>query len=468
MAREAGLIRRGVLWLLLLGPFFFLSYGLSNTYTAGRDDIGSLVFAWEHRMPLWPWTIIPYWSIDLLYGLSFLLPLTRREMDRHALALLTAQFISVACFLLWPLRFTFERPELSGLFGWLFDVLMGFDKPYNQAPSLHIALLVIIWTMFARHTHQRLWRWLVHGWMGLIGLSVLTTWQHHFIDVPTGALAGFVCLWLWPRQGALPWQAARLAHDPKRWRLALRYGLGGALLAIIAFKLGHAVLWLLWPAMSLLLVGMNYAVFGAGGFQKDEDGRLSIAATCLLAPYLMAAWANSRLWTWRHPQPDEVCEGVYLGRIPGRGEAPSFAGIIDLSAELPCPSAPRLSVASNDAFAGKPAPTQATRPPVGAGLPANRSPRHYHNLPTLDLVAPDSQLLRQAAKAIEDLRRHGPLLVCCALGYSRSASAVAAWLVLSGRCNDVDEAEALIRKTRPGVVLHPAHRLALQQLEARR
>ena len=451
MAREAGLVRRGVLWLLLLGPLFFLSYGLANSYTAGRDDIGSLVFDWERHMPLWPWTIIPYWSIDLLYGLSFLLPLTRREMDRHALALLTAQFISVGCFLLWPLRFTFERPELSGLFGWLFDVLMGFDKPYNQAPSLHIALLVIIWTMFARHTHQRLLRWLVHGWMGLIGLSVLTTWQHHFIDVPTGALAGFVCLWLWPWQGALPWQSARLAHDPKRWRLALRYGLGAMLLALIAFKVGQAALWLLWPAVSLLLVGMNYGVFGAGGFQKSANGRLSIAATCMLAPYLLAAWVNSRLWTWRHPQPDEVCDGVYLGRLPGRSDASSFAGIVDLCAELPGP------------FAGKPAPTQTV---VGAGLPANPSPHLYQNLPTLDLVAPDSQLLQQAAKAIEDLRQHGPLLVCCALGYSRSASAVAAWLVLSGRCSNVEQAEALIRQARPGVVLHPGHRLALQQLEA--
>ncbi len=339
MAREAGLIRRGVLWLLLLGPLFFLSYGLANNYTAGREDVGSLVFAWERHMPLWPWTIIPYWSIDLLYGLSFLLPHTRREMDRHALALLTAQLVSVACFLLWPLRFTFERPELSGLFGWLFDVLMGFDKPYNQAPSLHIALLVIIWTMFARHTQQPMWRWLVHGWMGLIGVSVLTTWQHHFIDLPTGALAGFVCLWLWPQQGPLPWQHARLARDPKRWRMALRYGLGAMLLTVLAFKLGHVSLWLLWPAVSLLLVALNYGLFGAGGFQKGADGRLSIAASVLLAPYLLAAWANSRLWTRRHPQADEVLDGVYLGRMPGHGEATAFAAVIDLCAELACTDA---------------------------------------------------------------------------------------------------------------------------------
>ena len=29
-ARETGLWKRGVLWLLLLGPLFFASYGLAN------------------------------------------------------------------------------------------------------------------------------------------------------------------------------------------------------------------------------------------------------------------------------------------------------------------------------------------------------------------------------------------------------------------------------------------------------
>nr|HDS0982129.1 phosphatase PAP2/dual specificity phosphatase family protein [Pseudomonas putida] len=443
-SREPGLIRRGVFWLLLLGPLFFLSYGLANNHTAGRSDVGSLVFGWERNMPLWPWTIIPYWSIDLLYGLSFLLPRTRREMDRHALALLTAQLISVSCFLLWPLRFTFERPELGGVFGWMFDVLMGFDQPFNQAPSLHIALLVIIWTMFARHVQHQPWRWLMHGWMALIGVSVLTTWQHHFVDVPTGALAGFVCVWLWPHRGLLPWQQVRLARDAKRWRLALFYAVGGLLCAVPAVALGGAWLWLIWPAVSLVLVALNYGVLGAGGFQKGADGRLSNAACWLLAPYLLGAWVNSRLWTWRHTQADEVCDGVYLGRIPGHGA--QFAAVVDLCAELPC-------------IVGRPAA------PTGSAS-AGQAAHGYACFPTLDLIAPESPLLHQAAVAIERLRSQGPVLVCCALGYSRSASAVAAWLVLTGRCSDARQAEALIRKARPGVVLHSAHRQAVQQLGA--
>ena len=431
VSREPGLIKRGVLWLLLLGPLFFLSYGLSNSFTAGRNDVGTLVFDWERHIPLWSWSIVPYWSIDLLYGLSFLLPRNRREMDLHALRLLSAQLICIACFLLWPLRFTFERPELAGAFGWLFDVLMGFDKPYNQAPSLHIALLVIIWAMFARHTRGAWLRGLMHAWMALIGLSVLTTWQHHFIDLPTGALAGFLCLWLWPREGELPLRLARLQSSQRRLGLALRYGLGAGLLAALAFTLKGFWLWLLWPGIALLMVALNYAVFGAAGFQKGADGNLSCAVRWLLAPYLAAAWINSRLWTRRHPQADEVCAGVWLGRLPARGEATAFSGIIDLCAELPM----------------TPDPGQ-----------------HYRSLPSLDLVVADAALCREAAATIEALRVHGPLMVCCALGYSRSASAVAAWLVLSGRCADIDAAEALIRQARPGVVLYPAHRRVLERL----
>ena len=145
--REPGLLKPAVLWLLLLAPLFFSTYGFATWVTSQRSDVGTLVFGWETHMPFWAWTIVPYWSIDLLYGFSLLLPSTRHELKHHALRLLSAQVIAVSCFLIWPLRFTFERPELDGVFGWLFAVLAGFDKPFNQAPSLHIALLVILWVM---------------------------------------------------------------------------------------------------------------------------------------------------------------------------------------------------------------------------------------------------------------------------------------------------------------------------------
>ncbi|RIK46201.1 MAG: hypothetical protein DCC59_17355, partial [Chloroflexi bacterium] len=140
---------------------------------------------------------------------------SRAELDTHARRLLTAQVVAVTCFVLFPLRFTFEKPETDGVFGFLFAVLGGFDQPYNQAPSLHIALLVILWALYARHLPA--WgRAVLHAWAVLVTVSVLTTYQHHFIDIPTGALLGFLCLWLWPDHGRSPLEGLAWTCDPKR------------------------------------------------------------------------------------------------------------------------------------------------------------------------------------------------------------------------------------------------------------
>lgn len=424
--------RRGLAWLLFLGPFFFLSYGFANWLAARREISDAVVFAWERQIPFLAWSIVPYWSIDLLYGVSLLTCRNRRELDRHALRLLTAQLISVACFLLFPLRFTFARPDTGGVFGALFGLLASFDQPYNQAPSLHVALLAILWARYASLARGA-WRVLLHGWFALIGVSVLTTYQHHFIDLPTGLLVGLLCLWLWPDDRPSPLVHMRLAHmrlaaSPIRRRLALAYLLGAGLLAVAAIRLGGGAFWLLWGGAALALVGANYAAIGADGFQK-RDGRLSPAATLLMAPYLAGAWLNSRVWTRRHPGPDCIEDEVWLGRMPSRRDMVQgrFAGLCDLSAELPAP----------------------------------RGTWRYVNPPWLDLVAPTAEQLAEAARHIESLRQHGPVLVCCALGYGRGAAAVAAWLLHSGRAGNPDTALDRVRSRHPGVALGPAHRTAL-------
>jgi len=124
--------------------------------------------------------------------------------------------------------------------------------------------------------------------VALLFVSVLTTYQHHFIDLPTGALLGFFCLWLWPDGAASPVAGAR---------------------------------------------------------------------------------------------------------------------IVDLCAELP-------------------------------SIPRSRA------IPMLDLIVPAPEQLARAAAELEQARSAGRVLVCCALGYSRSAAAVAAWLLSTGRAADVDAAIA--------------------------
>jgi membrane-associated phospholipid phosphatase len=410
---------RALAWLAFLTPFFYATYGAANWLAAHRLHVGSIVFDWEHSIPFLGWTIIPYWSINAFYGLSLLLCRTPAELDTHGRRLLTAQVIAVTCFVLLPLRFTFAQPQTDGISGFLFAALLSFDQPYNQAPSLHIALLVILWAFYAPLLPRQA-RAPLHLWFALVGLSVLTTYQHHFIDIPTGALLGAVCLWLWPTEGS-PLAAAAFTRDRRRRTLAMRYLLGGAACTAAAVAIGGAALWLLWPAVSLALVAASYAALGPAGFGKAGDGRMGPGALLLLAPYLLGAFVNSRLWTLGEPVAVPIAEGVSLGRIPTRRTAALFASIVDLCAELPGPSG-----VSCRAF------------------------------PMLDLVTPPPDRLRQAALAIEHARAAGPLLVCCALGYSRSAAAMACWLLITGRAESAEAAAARIRRVRPRIVLDAA------------
>jgi protein-tyrosine phosphatase len=72
----------------------------------------------------------------------------------------------------------------------------------------------------------------------------------------------------------------------------------------------------------------------------------------------------------------------------------------------------------------------------------------------LDMVAPTRTQLDEAVAAVEDFAALRPTLVCCALGYSRSAAVVTAWLLSTGRARSFEEAVARIREKRPRVVLH--------------
>lgn len=431
--------RRALLWLLFLGPFFFTSYGFATWFTSQRADVGVIVFAWERHIPFLPWTIVPYWLIDLLYGISLLLCATRVQLDNHARRLLVAQVLAVSGFLLFPLRFSFQRGAVDGPFGALFASLELFDKPFNQAPSLHIVLMLLLWVVYLRAL-PKAWHWLVHGGFALIGLSVLTTWQHHFIDVPTGLWLGAFCLWLIPDQVAAPFARASLSGDPKRLRMASIYALAAVFTGGLALNLGGAGLWLLWPAASLVLVAGAYLLFGPAAFQKRKDGRMTLGAQMLFVPHIVGAWLNSRAWTRKLNAADLVIPGLLLGRLPRYTDLDrlGIAAIVDLSAEMPCPS----------------------------------GGRDYVSIPMLDLIPPQAEQLEAAVQAIQTAYAsqalhathvaQGSVLVCCALGFSRSALSVAAWLLASGKADSPEKAIDIVRQARPAIVLGDDHREALR------
>jgi membrane-associated phospholipid phosphatase len=188
--------KEALLWLLLLAPGFLAVYIAANQYTAQLppEKISEAGMAWERTIPFWPWTIVPYFSIDLLYVISPFVCRTRQELRIHVLRFALVTVASMIGFLLFPLRFEWSRPEVHGFPGLLFELLGAVDRPFNQAPSLHIGLLVVLWACYRKHVPPY-WTWLLHLGFVVITCSVLTTWQHHFLDVATGLVVGIAaCL----------------------------------------------------------------------------------------------------------------------------------------------------------------------------------------------------------------------------------------------------------------------------------
>ena len=108
----------------------------------------------------------------------------------------------------------------------------------------------------------------------------------------------------------------------------------------------------------------------------------------------------------------EVADGVFLGRLPRKGAPCTYAAAIDVTAELPGLAVPGLA---------------------------------WHAFASLDLLPVPVARLRAAADALDIARRRGPVLVCCALGFQRSALVAACWLVRSGLAGNAAAAIEQVR-----------------------
>jgi len=447
-------LKTSLLKLALVGILFYASYTLSNYYAASLAYVPEIAFAWERNIPFWEWTILPYWSLNLMYAAAFFLCQDTREQNRYVARLVSAQIVATTCFMLFPLHFGWPKPPTDGLWGVMFDSLVAFDLPYNQSPSLHIALSIIVgafyWTRFPKI------RLPILLWQSLIALSVLTTYQHHFIDVPTGALLGWLVLWAIPQHGVSPFRrpfgtqgrlktseasfceaktntvsftrtseaSFREAKTPPATRsreikIAMLYLAGAGLCAPPSFFSG-AWLWMLWVSVSLLVAAFAYLTGNAAVFQKQADGRLSAAATVLLLPYLAGVRLNMAYWLRGKAKTARVRDDVLIGCVSAISD--DLPAVLDVCAEYPRP----------------------------------RYRGAYRVLPLLDMVAPSENDLMQAASLLEALRRqHGKVLTCCALGYGRSAAVVLTWLLVYGGCRDLAQATAELKQARPQMVLPP-------------
>jgi protein-tyrosine phosphatase/membrane-associated phospholipid phosphatase len=404
-----------------LSVFFLLVYGATNHYTSLRSDVGTWVYAWERHIPFVPLMIIPYLSIDLLFVAAPFLCRERDELKILSRRIVLAVTLAAACYLVMPLRFSFERPPAPGLLGVVFDGFRSMDKPYNQLPSLHIALRTILAELYARRT--RGWtRAASHVWFSLIGASTLLTYQHHVIDVAGGFVLAGVCFYL---------------VSDARWRLSVTrnlriggyYAAGAAVLAAIAMVAPPWTTILFWPAAGLAIVAAAYVGVGPAIFRK-QNGRLPLRTWLLLGPVIAGQWLSMRYYARKSRRWDVVTPNVWIGRTLTRHESvearvAGVTAVLDLTAELPDP------------------------------IPF-RAIGKYRNVPILDLTAPTPEQIAEAVAFLgEQVRAGAVVYVHCKAGYSRSAAIVTAYLLHARHAQSTEEALAIVRKCRAGIIVRP-------------
>jgi protein-tyrosine phosphatase len=414
-----------------LSALFLIVYGGCNWITARRANVGTFYFEWERTILFVPLFILPYMSIDLFFIAAPFLCRTDRELSILAKRIAAAIFVAGLCFLLFPLRFAFPRPHADGWLGALFDWFRGMDAPYNLLPSLHAALTLILLDIYFRDTRGFV-RAATMIWFVLIALSPVLTYQHHLIDIVGGFVLAGYCFYLFPDSTPAPPMVVNR-------RIGSYYAAGAGVLLIIG-----AIFWpwgvlLLWPAIALGIVAIAY--FGAGPivFRKTE-GKLPwstrfVLAPCLLGQYLSLLYYRSQCRSW-----DKVTPQIWIGgklgcRSANKALCSGVVSVLDLSAEF---SEAKLFRQIN-----------------------------YRNIPVLDLTAPTQAQLVETSKFIGKHSRNGVVYVHCKIGYSRSAAAVAAYLIMSGKVTTAEEAFAMIRRVRPSVVIRPEVLSALSEFEHR-
>jgi membrane-associated phospholipid phosphatase len=414
-----------------LSVLFLIVYGGCNWITARRANVGTFYFEWERTIPFVPVFILSYMSIDVFFVVAPFLCRTNRELSVLAKRIAAATILAGTCFLLFPLRFAFPRPHADGWLGAIFNWFRGLDAPHNLLPSLHAAFTLILLDLYFRKT-RGFTRVTIMFWFVLIALSPVLTYQHHLIDIVGGFVLAGYCFYVFrERRLALPVIA--------NGRIGSYYTAGAAVVLVMGAILWPWGLLLLWPAIALGIVASAYFRAGPIVFRKTE-GKLPwstrfVLAPCLFGQYLSLLYYRSQCRSWDKVTPEIWIGGKLGSRAAKKALCSGVVSVLDLSAEF------------------------------SEAKPFRKI--NYRNIPVLDLTAPTQSQLVGMSEFIGNHCQNGAVYVHCKIGYSRSAAAVAAYLMMSGNAKTAEEAFAMIRRVRPSVVIRSEVLSALSEFEHR-
>jgi len=417
-------IRTKFFALTLWSAVFALVYNFSAWYISRLDNVPSFVFGFERYIPFLNWTIIPYMTSGIFICLVFILCKTRKELVVLTKRMLFVTIVAGICFILFPLKFSLPKPDVSNtVLGFSFDLLVKFDSPFNQSPSLHIAYAFIFWTVLRKFNKG--WRTVIILWLILLGISTLTTYQHHFIDVLTGNILAHLSFII------IPYDKNNFIY--RNFHVANFYFLLGWILISAAILLYNfdGLIWVIlpWPAVVVMLIGYQYQKNNIY-FLKDKNGNISLFKKIFYLPYLLIYWL---FWKFRRKNnvPLEILPKIYISSKPGKEDLKHFkisrnTSVYDLSAEL-------------------------------EAIPEIKENSSYYFFPYLDIAMFDAEetrkLIIQITKNYKQLPEDGKILIHCTMGYTRS-SIIGALVMKNILSLPLDQTITRIRSINKNAVIH--------------
>jgi len=306
------------------------------------------------------------------------------------------------------------------------------DAPYNLLPSLHAAFTLILLNSFFRHTRGFI-RVVTMIWFVLIALSPVLTYQHHVIDIVGGFVLAGYCFYLFRE----PTLAPPIIVN-RRIGSYYRSGSGGCLDC----------------GSDLLAMGSSASL--ASDRSRHRGERVLQSGSDRFFARLKENCRGARGLCWRLTYSVNICRCCITGGNVDRGTRSHHKS--GLGGKLGCRSA-------NKALCSGVVSVLDLSAEFSEAKPFRKI--NYRNTPVLDLTAPSQAQLVEISKFIGNHSRNGAVYVHCKIGYSRSAAAVTAYLIMSGKVKTAEEAFAMIRRVRPSVVIRPEVRSALSEFEHR-
>ncbi|OOG16531.1 hypothetical protein BWD42_20040 [Sphingobacterium sp. CZ-UAM] len=398
-----------VIYCLLL---FQLTYPYTAACAASLATVPSFVFDFEQHIPFIPWMILPYMSSGLFFCLVPFYCQQKGELLCYAKRFTFVTLIAALCFLLFPLRFSFDRPQVENpLFTIFFSFLREYDSPFNQAPSLHVAYACLFWSVL---------RWKFNGrkkiilgiWLLMMGIGTLAVYQHHVIDLLTACILVQFSFIVFPnaieqqhnlqqKSGFYTQKLDSLLPAIRNQQVANSYYLIGWLFMLLALLCEGYLLLLIafaWVAFVCLAVGYNY-LCGNTGFLKDNRGRTPLIKKVFYAPYRLAYWLMWRFFRKKNNPPlIELLPRCYVGPRLDASELIALGldrslVVFDLAAEL-------------------------------EDVKLLWGMEKYYSFPLLDIAEIDVHdahvIIDAMLSAYRNLDEHENMVIHCTMGYSRS------------------------------------------------